>query len=76
LEFVFFRIKGEKIMSFKCIICGKKPTAGKSVSHSHKASRRWFRPNLQKMKISFKGKVCHAYVCTSCLRLGKVQKVI
>lgn len=63
-------------MAFKCIICGKQPTAGKSVSHSHKASRRWFRPNLQRVKISFQGKLCRAYVCTSCLRSGKVQKVI
>ncbi len=63
-------------MAFKCVICGKEPCAGKSVSHSHKATKRWFRPNLQKIKISLKGKICRAYVCTSCLRSGKITKVV
>ncbi|MBN1621946.1 MAG: 50S ribosomal protein L28 [Endomicrobiales bacterium] len=63
-------------MSFKCVICGKGPVAGKSISHSHKASNRFFRPNLQRQKIRLNGKVKRAYVCTSCLRSGRVQKVV
>ncbi|MFC1501381.1 50S ribosomal protein L28 [Elusimicrobiota bacterium] len=63
-------------MSFKCAICGKGPTAGKSISHSHKASLRTFRPNLQRQKMIVKGKVVRNYVCTSCIRSGKIQKAI
>lgn len=63
-------------MASQCVICGKHPVAGKSISHSHKASNRWFRPNLQKMKIYLNSKICRAYVCTSCLRSGKVQKAL
>jgi len=59
-------------MAFKCIICGKKPHSGKTVSHSKKRSNRVFRPNLQKKHIILDGKKIYKYVCTSCLRSGKV----
>ena len=38
-------------MSYKCEICGKKSTTGKSVSHSHLKTNRTFKPNLHKQKI-------------------------
>lgn len=63
-------------MAFKCEICGKKPVAGSSYSHSHKASKRTFRPNLQKQKIILDGKRMKAYVCSSCLKAGKVLKAV
>ncbi|MBU2567912.1 MAG: 50S ribosomal protein L28 [Elusimicrobia bacterium] len=47
-------------MSYKCVVCGKGPSAGKNVSHSKRATPRLFRPNLQKTKLG--------YVCTRCLR--------
>ena len=61
-------------MSYRCAICGKGPVAGKTVSHSKKHSCRSFRPNLQKMKILLKGKKTQSYVCTGCIKSGKVIK--
>jgi large subunit ribosomal protein L28 len=61
-------------MSFKCSICGKGPSAGKTISHSHRATNRVFRPNLQSLRIVVAGKTKRAYVCTRCLRSGKVVK--
>lgn len=34
-------------MSKVCEICGKAPSAGRSISHSHRVSNRTFRPNIQ-----------------------------
>lgn len=61
-------------MSFKCAICGKRPVTGKTISHSHRATNRIFRPNLQHIRIIAKGKTQRAYVCTQCIKSGKVKK--
>lgn len=63
-------------MAYKCIVCGKGPVSGKNVSHSKKATPRTFRPNLQRMRIKFKGIITKGYVCTRCVRSGLVEKVI
>ncbi len=38
------------------------------------ATRRRFNPNLQRVRILLAGKVTRTYVCTRCLKAGKVQK--
>jgi large subunit ribosomal protein L28 len=58
-----------------CTICGKGPQFGHNISHSHRVTKRRFNPNLQKMRILHEGKVRRTYVCTRCLRTGRVQKV-
>ncbi|MDZ7317663.1 MAG: 50S ribosomal protein L28 [candidate division KSB1 bacterium] len=63
-------------MSKICSICGKKPQIGHQVSHAHKASKRRFYPNVHKTKISTDSGAKSAYVCTRCLRSGKVTKVL
>jgi large subunit ribosomal protein L28 len=63
-------------MAFKCVICGKAPVSGKTISHSHRKTNRKFRPNLQHQKIVLDNKVKHAYVCTTCLKSGRVKKAI
>lgn len=63
-------------MSYKCELCAKGPSAGKTISHSHRATNRRFLPNLQKIRVNFSGTVRKVYVCTSCLKSGKVQKAI
>ena len=40
------------------------------------ATKRRFDPNLQKVRVVLKGKPQRAYVCTRCLKAGKVQKAI
>jgi len=64
-----------KELSNVCEICGKKPSFGFNVSHSHKKTKRRWTPNVQKMKISVNGGTRSARVCTKCLKAGKVQKV-
>ena len=56
-------------------VCGKAPVAGRSISHSHRVSNRWFRPNVQKITIKDnKGRVRKANVCTKCMKAGKVER--
>jgi len=59
-----------------CDICGKGPIFGHSVSHSHKASPKKWKPNLQHVKAQTPAGVRQIWVCTRCLRSGKVQKAI
>ncbi len=63
-------------MSYRCRICEKGPSAGKTVSHSHRATNRRFLPNLQKIRANLSGTVRRIYVCTTCIKSGKVQKAV
>lgn len=63
-------------MSKKCEICGKGPLVGNNVSHAHNLNKRRWMPNLHKMRIKDGDKTKRAYVCTQCLRSGKVMKAI
>ncbi|MDR0915122.1 MAG: 50S ribosomal protein L28 [Endomicrobium sp.] len=63
-------------MSYKCSICNKRSTRGNIRSHSNKATRKIFKPNLQNIKIILNGKRMHRYVCTSCIKAKRVTKVI
>lgn len=62
-------------MAKKCFVCGKGPMAGNNVSHSQRHTARRFLPNLQSVKIAFKGASKRVRVCTSCLKAGKVERV-
>jgi large subunit ribosomal protein L28 len=59
-----------------CAICGKKPSFGNNRSHSMVATRRRFNPNLQRVRLLLGGKATRAYVCTRCLKSGRVEKAI
>jgi large subunit ribosomal protein L28 len=61
-------------MAFKCSICEKGPRSGFSYSHSHRGSKRSFRPNLQKQKVMLGGRPQTAYVCTTCIKSGKAVR--
>jgi len=63
-------------MSYKCEICGKKPVSGNSYSHSNRASKRIFKPNLQKQKVALDGKTQSVYVCTICIKSGKAVRAL
>ena len=63
-------------MSKVCAICGKKPGFGNSRSHSMVATKRRFNPNLQRVRVLLDGHPTRAYVCTRCLKAGKVQKAL
>jgi large subunit ribosomal protein L28 len=40
------------------------------------ATKRRFDPNLQRVRVLVKGVPTRAYVCTRCLKGGKVQKAV
>jgi large subunit ribosomal protein L28 len=63
-------------MSRVCSVCGKKPSFGNNRSHSMVATRRRFDPNLQKIRVLVAGAKKRAYVCTRCLKAGKIQKAV
>ena len=55
-------------MSKVCSVCGKHPVAGRNVSHSHRVTNRWFRPNIQRVTVVEPNGYKHkANVCTKCL---------
>jgi large subunit ribosomal protein L28 len=74
----------------QCEYCEKKPSMGNQVEHRGKAkylggvgtkitgiSRREFKPNLQRVKITTPtGTTRYARVCTRCLKKGVVRKAI
>jgi large subunit ribosomal protein L28 len=63
-------------MSRKCYICGKVPNFGENVSHSNRHTKRRWLPNLQKISILVANKRSKQYVCTKCMKAGKIQKAV
>lgn len=61
-------------MSKQCAICQKKTVTGRSISHAHNVTSRRFRPNLQRVRAVVDGVTRRIWVCTRCIREGKVQK--
>jgi large subunit ribosomal protein L28 len=58
----------------KCEFCDKGVTFGIQVSHSHRRSNRSWKPNVKRVKAIVDGSPRHVYVCTRCLRSGKVVR--
>jgi large subunit ribosomal protein L28 len=52
----------------KCEICGKSPMFGHNVSHSKRATKRMFKPNIQRKRVMIDGNYRRLYICTRCLR--------
>jgi large subunit ribosomal protein L28 len=77
-------------MGQQCEVCGKKPGMGNQVTTRGKAkylggvgtkitgiSRRHFRPNLQRVKVTTEsGGQKTLRVCTQCIRSGAVRKKV
>jgi len=75
-------------MSRVCSICAKKPQRGGSTARRGMAkykggagrkitgrTKRSFKPNVQKIRITAgPSRVVKVYVCTKCLKAGKVKK--
>ncbi len=60
----------------KCEFCDKGVTFGIKVSHSHRRSNRTWKPNVKRVKAIVNGTPTHVYVCTRCLRSGKVTRAV
>lgn len=59
-----------------CFVCGKKRVVGNNVSHSNNKTKRKVFPNLQRKKMLVENHVKREYICTRCLRSGKVKKAV
>ncbi|MHB1285711.1 MAG: 50S ribosomal protein L28 [Leptospirales bacterium] len=57
-------------------MCGKTKVVGNQISHSHRVSKRTFRPNLQNVRAQINGQTRRVRVCTRCIRSGRVLKSI
>lgn len=56
-------------MSNICQICGKKPHAWNNRSHSMRATRRWFKPNIINKKIDlWEGFKIRVKICSRCYK--------
>jgi large subunit ribosomal protein L28 len=76
-------------MSRICEICGKGPSAGRTIMRRGLAkkkggvgqritgiTKRRFLPNLKNVRVLIKGKTKKIKVCTKCLKAGKVKKAV
>ncbi|NLF08105.1 MAG: 50S ribosomal protein L28 [Pirellulaceae bacterium] len=75
-------------MAQQCEVCGKKPVLGNQITHRGKAkylggvgtkvtgiTRRKFRPNLQRVRVTMpNGTHTTLRVCAQCIRSGAVVK--
>jgi len=74
-------------MSKICTICGKRGISGRRYAYrgaakkkggtgrkTTRVTKRRFLPNLQKIRIDLNGRIKRVYVCTSCIKEGKVRK--
>ncbi|MGH3429882.1 MAG: 50S ribosomal protein L28 [Terriglobales bacterium] len=63
-------------MASVCELCGKKPGIGMSVSHSHRRTKRTWKPNIQTVHAAVAGRRSRKVdVCTSCLKAGKADSL-
>lgn len=76
-------------MARVCDVCGKGPVMGNSITLRGKAkylggvgtkvtgiSRRQFKPNLQRVRVTMDGSNRTIHACTQCIRSGAVTKRI
>ena len=70
-------LTSEEVLNMaKCEFCGKGVTFGIQVSHSHRRTNRPWKPNVKRVKAIVDGTPKHVYVCTRCLRSGKVTRAV
>lgn len=63
-------------MAAVCDICGRSPSFGMKVSHSHRRSPRRWTPNILKVRALVNGAPKRLSVCAKCLKAGKVQRAV
>jgi large subunit ribosomal protein L28 len=61
-------------MAAVCEVCGKHPSFGMRISHSHIRTKRRWNPNIQRVRAVVNGTTKRVNVCTGCIKAGKIQK--
>jgi large subunit ribosomal protein L28 len=59
----------------RCIICNKGVVTSFRVTYSHKRTKRKVYPNLQKVRAIINNRKQKVWVCTKCIKAGKITKV-
>ena len=59
----------------RCEVFGKTVSHGNRVSHSHKATKRIWKPNLQTMLLNINGSEIRVRVCTKAMKTLKGKNV-
>ena len=68
-------INGGETMSRVCSVCNKTQLSGNKVSHSNRKYRKSWGVNVQKVRVvKENGATESVYVCTKCLKSGKVSR--
>jgi len=58
-----------------CKVTGKRARTGNNVSHANNKTKRWLKPNLQKIRIVLpSGEVKREWVSTKAIKSGKIRK--
>ena len=74
----FSKSIGGAIVMAKCAICEKAVSHGNKISiarsHVSRRTSRTFKPNLRRVKALVNGETKTMYVCSKCLRSGKVER--
>jgi len=47
---------------------------GSTISHAHNVTKRRFDPNLQRVRVKEGATIKRMWVCTRCIRSGKIEK--
>ena len=68
-----FRLLGGAVMA-KCAICEKGAHFGNNVSHSHRKTPKMWKSNVKSVRVKAEGGSKKMYVCTSCLKSGRVER--
>ena len=58
----------------RCTICEKGAHFGNNVSHSHRKTRKKWKPNIKSVKAKIAGGSRKIRICTSCLKSGRIER--
>ncbi len=58
----------------RCAICDRAALFGNNVSHSHRRTNKMWKANIKSVKVKTTGGSKKMYVCTSCLKSGRVER--
>jgi large subunit ribosomal protein L28 len=63
-------------MSKVCEVCGRGPDIGRRVSYSGRRNKKKRSPNVQRVKAIYQGRRRRMWICTRCIKAGKIKKVV
>ena len=70
----YLKLLGGAMMA-KCAICEKGAHFGNNVSHSHRKTPKMWKSNVKSVRVKTEGGATKKmYVCTSCLKSGRVER--